>query len=89
MLRYIIKKEILEIITSLKFVFTFILCAILILLSVYTGVINYSGDLKEYTTSLALAEKDISALANIQALSGHTIRISKPPSVLGTIVNGI
>jgi ABC-type transport system involved in multi-copper enzyme maturation permease subunit len=89
MLRYIIKKEILEIITSPKFIFTFILCAILILLSVYTGVINYRAELKEYATSVSLSEKDISALPNIQALSGHTIRISKPPSVLGTIVNGI
>ena len=32
---------ILETITSAKFVFTFLLCAILILLSVYTGIITY------------------------------------------------
>ena len=89
MLRHIIKKEILEIITSPKFVFTFILCAILILLSVYSGVINYRAELKEYATSVALSEKDIAAQPSYTSLANHPIRISKPPQVLGTVVNGI
>ena len=44
MLRDIIKKEILDNITSPKFVFTFLLCTVLILLSVYTGVANYGAE---------------------------------------------
>ena len=37
MLRDIIKKEILDHLLSLKFVFMFIICSVLILLSVYMG----------------------------------------------------
>ena len=53
MLRDIIKKEILEGITSAKFVFTFLLWGILILVSVYAGITNYSAEQKEYATAVA------------------------------------
>ncbi len=89
MLRDIIKKEILDNITSPKFVFTFLLCTILILLSVYTGVSNYRAEKKEYTAALALNKKNMEAQPNYQSLAGIGIKVSKPPQVLGTVVNGI
>src|SRR5512139_2922256 len=89
MLRDIIKKEILDNITSPKFVFTFLLCTILILLSVYTGVTNYRAEKKEYTAALALNKKNMEAQPNYQSLAGIGIKISKPPQVLGTVVTGI
>lgn len=89
MLRDIIKKEILDNITSPKFVFTFLLCTILILLSVYTGVANYRAEKREYTASLALNKKNMESQPNYQSLAGIGIKISKPPQVLGTVVNGI
>src|SRR5512136_3086858 len=89
MLRDIIKKEILDNITSPKFVFTFLLCTILILLSVYTGVTNYRAEKKEYTASLALNKKNMEAQPNIQSLMGIGLKVSKPPQVLGTVVSGI
>jgi ABC-2 type transport system permease protein len=89
MLRDIIKKEILDNITSPKFVFTFLLCTILILLSVYTGVTNYRAEKKEYTASLALNKKNLESQPNIQSLMGIGVKISKPPQVLGTVVTGI
>jgi ABC-type transport system involved in multi-copper enzyme maturation permease subunit len=89
MLRDIIKKEILDNITSPKFVFTFLLCTILILLSVYTGVANYRAEKKEYTASLALNKKNLEAQPNYSSLAGIGIKVSKPPQVLGTVVSGI
>jgi ABC-type transport system involved in multi-copper enzyme maturation permease subunit len=89
MLRDIIKKEILDNITSPKFVFTFLLCTILILLSVYTGVANYRAEKKEYTASLALNKKNMESQPNYSSLAGIGIKISKPPQVLGTVVTGI
>jgi ABC-type Na+ efflux pump permease subunit len=44
MLRDIIRKEILDNILSPKFVFTFLLCTILVLLSIYTGITNYMSE---------------------------------------------
>jgi ABC-type transport system involved in multi-copper enzyme maturation permease subunit len=89
MLRDIIKKEILDNITSPKFVFTFLLCTILILLSIYTGVTNYRSEKKEYTAALALNKKNMENQPNYQSLAGIGIKVSKPPQVLGTVVTGI
>ena len=88
MLRDIIKKEILDAITSPKFVFTFLLCTVLILLSVFTGVSNYEAEKKEYTASVALNKQTLESQRNYQSLASN-IRINKPPQVLGTVVNGI
>jgi ABC-type transport system involved in multi-copper enzyme maturation permease subunit len=89
MLRDIIKKEILETITSAKFVFTFLLCAILILLSVYTGVSNYAADQKEFSAAMALNKKNLESQPSYQALAGLGVKINKPPQVLGAIASGV
>jgi ABC-type transport system involved in multi-copper enzyme maturation permease subunit len=89
MLRDIIKKEILDNITSPKFVFTFLLCAVLILLSVYTGVANYGAEKKEFTAAVALNKKNMESQPTFSSLAGIGIKINKPPQVLGTVVNGI
>ncbi len=88
MLRDIIKKEILDNITSPKFVFTFLLCTVLILLSVYTGVANYAAEKKEHAASVALNRKNMESQRNYQSIAGG-VKINKPPQVLGTIVNGL
>ena len=54
MLWEIIRKEIQQNINSPKLVFTFLLCTILILLSVYTGANNYRGELREYQLVLLM-----------------------------------
>jgi ABC-type transport system involved in multi-copper enzyme maturation permease subunit len=88
MLRDIIRKEILDTITSPKFVFTFLLCTILILLSVFTGATNYVAEKKEYTASVALNKKNMETQRDYTSLAAGT-RINKPPQVLGTVVNGV
>lgn len=89
MLRTIINKEILENITSPKFVFTFLLCTILILLSVYMGVGNYRSELKEYHSALALNKKNLDNQPSWAALAGTGTKITKPPEVLSSLVTGI
>ncbi len=89
MLKDIIKKEILETITSAKFVFTFLLCAILILLSVYTGVTTYRADRKEFSAAVALNKKNLESQPSYQALAGLGTKINKPPQVLGAISSGV
>jgi ABC-type transport system involved in multi-copper enzyme maturation permease subunit len=89
MLKDIIKKEILETITSPKFVFTFLLCAVLILLSVYTGITTYRSEQKEYNAAVALNKKNLESQQNYQALAGLGSKINKPPHVLSTIASGV
>jgi ABC-type transport system involved in multi-copper enzyme maturation permease subunit len=89
MLKDIIKKEILETIISAKFVFTFLLCAILILLSVYTGVSNYSADQKEFSAAVALNKKNLETQPSYLALSGLGTKINRAPQVLSAIASGV
>jgi len=89
MLKDLIKKEILETITSAKFVFTFLLCAILILLSVFTGISNYRSDQKEYSAAVALNKKNLESQQNYQALAGLGTKINRPPQVLGALASGV
>jgi len=61
MLKHIIKKEVLETISSPKFVFTFVICTVLILISFYSGIVNYLAELKEYNAATALASSHMGA----------------------------
>ncbi len=89
MLRDIIKKEIQDTIMSPRFVFTFLLCTILILLSVYTGVNNYQAELKEHSAAVALNSKNLESQQSYGQLAGLGTKINKKPQVLSTIVSGI
>ncbi|MFH1943687.1 MAG: ABC transporter permease subunit [bacterium] len=89
MLKNIIHKEILDNVLSPKFVFTFLLCAILIIISVYTGISNYRAELKEYDSAVALNKKSLESQSSWQTLAGLGTKITKPPEVLGTIITGI
>ena len=89
MLRDIIAKEIQDTIMSPKFVFTFLLCTILILLSVYTGINNYQAEQKEYSAAVALNKKNLESQPTYQNLAGIGTKINRSPQVLSTIVNGV
>jgi ABC-type transport system involved in multi-copper enzyme maturation permease subunit len=89
MLRDIIKKEIQDTIMSPRFVFTFLLCTILILLSVYTGINNYQAELKEHSAAVALNRKNLESQQSYGQLAGTGTRINRKPQVLSTIVSGI
>ena len=89
MLMKIIKKEILDNLLSPKFVFTFLLCTVLIIMSIYTGITNYRADLKEYNSAIALNKKNLDSQPSWVALAGLGTKITKPPQVLSTLVVGI
>ncbi len=89
MLKDIIKKEIHETITSPKFIFTFLLCSSLILLSVFTGITSYRADLKEYSTAVALNKKNLERATSDVTFANLGIKINRPPQVLSSIVSGV
>jgi len=89
MLGTIIRKEMLDTMTSPKFVFTFLLCMILILLSVYTGINNYREEMREYSAAVAMNQSNLESQPSFGALAGLGTKITKPPEVLGTLIVGI
>jgi len=86
MLKDIIRKEIVETITSSKFVITFLLCTVLILLSAYTGITTYAAERKEYDASVAFDKKDLESASNY---FGMRPKINRPPHVLSAISVGV
>ena len=89
MLRDIISKEIQDTIMSPKFVFTFLLCTILILLSVYTGINNYQAEMKEYSAAVSLNRKNLESQQSFQQIAGIGVKVNREPQVLSTIVSGV
>jgi ABC-2 type transport system permease protein len=89
MLRDIIKKEILDNLVSSKFLITFVLCTILILLSVYTGIASYSIDKKEHAQSVATVKQGLNPPNTYDVILSGALRVYRQPQVLGAIVNGI
>ncbi|MFC2161257.1 ABC transporter permease subunit, partial [Acidobacteriota bacterium] len=89
MLRDIIAKEIQDTIMSPKFVFTFLLCTILILLSVYTGINNYQAEMKEYSAAISLNRTNLESQQNYQQIAGIGVKVNREPQVLSTIVSGV
>lgn len=94
MLKHIIRKEILGNLTSPKFVFSYILCTILILVSVYTGIANYRGELKEYHETLALNAAELESWTSWEDRTNagtgtKGITITRPPQILSTIAIGV
>ena len=85
----IVKKEILEYISSSRFVFTFLLCTVLMLLSVFTGISTYRAELNEYNAAVAMNKNNLETQPSYNALAGLGTKINKPPEVLGTLVSGI
>ena len=89
MLRDIITKEIQDTIMSPRFVFTFLLCTILILLSIYTGINTYQAEQKEHSAAVALNRKNLDSQVSYQTLAGVGVKINREPQVLSTVVSGV
>ena len=86
MLNLIIKKELKEIIGSSKFVYSFAVSALLILLTFYVGAKTYQINKSQYDAAVA---------ENIRSMSGITDwrminhKIFLPPHPLSSLVSGI
>jgi len=89
MLAHIVRREIQGNITSPKFIFTFLLCTILILVSVYTGAANYRADLKEYSLSVTLSRKALEMQPSWVGIQNAKSTVPKPPTVLSAVAVGI
>ena len=90
MLGTIIKKEVLDNLFSHKFLFIFILCSALILLSVYIGASDYVESKKEYDTNVSALRERMQPPQSISMFTENEgYRIYRPPQVLRTIVSGV
>jgi len=86
MISLIIKKEIQDIVTSRKFVITFAVSSVLIILSFYAGANNYFMQQRQYESALTENIRQMQGITDWRHIS-HSIFL--PPNPLHTLVNGI
>jgi len=85
-----IKKEILEHLLGAKFLFMFIICFALILLSVYMGAAEYIADKKIYDDDVADVRQTLAPPRTYSQLgSGAEYRYFRAPQTLGVLVKGV
>ncbi len=87
MLRTIIEKEARDLLTSTKFVASFLACTALILLAFYVGATNYKISRAQHAASQAENMRQMEGLTSWLELRNH--RIFLPPQPLEALVTGI
>ena len=87
MLKYIIEKELRDMISSTKFVVTFAICAVLILLAFYTGAQNYRVSQSQYQAAKTENLRQLEGLTDW--IMVRNFRIFLPPEPLAALVTGI
>ena len=87
MVRILIEKEIRDLLGSTKFIVTFGVCVLLILLSFYVGASNYRTSQSQYEAAQAENLRQMEGLTDW--LSVRDYRIFLPPQPLASLVNGI
>ncbi|MFH1700462.1 MAG: ABC transporter permease [Candidatus Zixiibacteriota bacterium] len=87
MLKVIIEKEIRDITGSLKFVISFTVCAVLILLSFYVGASNYKISMGQYEAAKAENIRQMEGLTEWYSIQQH--RAFLPPNPLASLVSGV
>ena len=81
MLRILIRKELRAIILSPKFVGSFIVCSILIILSVYTGIREYKAMLDRHNAALRLVDQEMHQQTSWGRMSTRVYREPVPMQI--------
>ena len=86
MISLLIQKELRAIILSPKFVATFVVCALLLLLSVSIGIVEYKQSLKQYDMAVSLSNQRMERQSSWNNLSEQ---IYREPNPMGIFVSGV
>lgn len=87
MLKLILRKELLETIHSRRFIWTFLICSLLILLTFYIGAQNYYLSVIRYEAAKAENLRKMEGVTDWLMVSSH--RIFLPPDPLEVLVTGV
>ena len=84
MLKILIEKEIKHIIQSPKFVATFLVCTLLIILSVFVGIMDYKAAVKQYSAANQLNQQKIEDASSYNSMSSMALRQPDPMQIFIT-----
>lgn len=86
MISLLIQKELKNILLSPKFTATFLVCSLLILISVFIGINEYDNAVRQFDTNQLIAQQDIA-----QSSSWHQVRniVHREPTPMQIFVSGL
>ncbi len=83
----LVEKELKSILLSPKFVATFAVCTVLILLSVFVGIREYKASIAEYETASQLSEQAVRSATSWWGVSPRVFRKPNPMQIFSAGVN--
>jgi|CXWL01.1.fsa_nt_gi ABC-type transport system involved in multi-copper enzyme maturation permease subunit len=89
LLAVLVRKELLEIFLSFKFVITFGICFVALLSSLLLSAVAYERDLAQFASSRSLNQEILAQYTSWQALGGQGLRVGKPPTPLSILSAGV
>ena len=89
MVGIIAKRELLDQVSSPKFVFLFIVSALLIVFSLYTGSASYVNARDELRSTETLSRREIEGRQNYQELAQYGVKVGREPSPLSAVAGGV
>lgn len=87
MIKILIEKELKSIFQSPKFVATFGVCSILILLSIFIGIQEYRGSVAQYETATELVNQQMAEATSFRQLQNRVYRAPQPMQIFVSGVN--
>jgi len=89
MIGVLARKELLDQISSIKFIVLFSVATILIVLSLYTGSAAYVAAREEHRATVALSRNEVESRQDYTEINRFGIKVARPPSVLSSVAAGV
>ena len=89
MIKVLAMKELLDQLSSPKFIFLFAVSTVLVVFSMYTGSSAYVGARSEYQATQALSRSEIENRRSYDELSQYGVKIARAPSPLSAVAGGV
>ncbi|MFH1942948.1 MAG: ABC transporter permease subunit [bacterium] len=86
MFRILVEKELKSILFGPKFIVTFSVCSVLILLSVFVGIQNYRATVDQYEAGISLTDQEMQERTSYRSLG---TRVFREPDPMQIFVSGI
>ena len=89
MIKVLALKELLDQLSSPKFVFLFAVSTVLVVFSLYTGSSAYAGARSEYQATQRLARTELENRRSYDEVSQYGIKVARPPAPLSSVAGGV
>jgi ABC-2 type transport system permease protein len=88
-IKVLAQKELLDQLSSPKFVFLFAVSTVLVVFSMYTGSSAYTGARSEYQATQALSRSEVENRRSYDELGQYGVKVARPPVPLSAIAGGV